>query len=64
MICTDEASGWQVYRITRLLEERAVTGKMAHRIILMLEDCPELNNGGHNKDIAKAVNERIERDDK
>lgn len=61
---TDEASGWQVHRITSLLEERAVTGKLAARIIQMLEDCPDRNSGGHNKDIDKAVSDRIQREDK
>lgn len=60
----DEASGYQVDLITRLLEQRAVTGKLASRIIQMLEDCPDRNAGGHNKDINRAVNERIEREDK
>jgi hypothetical protein len=62
---TDEASGYQVYRITRLLDERAVTGKVAARIIQMLEDAPEKGNAmGHNADIAKAVKDRVTREDK
>lgn len=65
MTITDEVSGYQVDRITRLLDERVVTGKLASRIIMLLEDCDERGvNGGHNKDILKAVKERIERDDK
>ena len=64
MSWTDEMSGYQQGTIHRLLEERAVTSKLASRIIMMLEDCPDRNNGGGNKDIAKAVNDRVEREDK
>ena len=60
---SDYASDWQIARITRLLDERAVTGRMASRIITMLEDSPKLGNAvGHNKDIAEAVKERIKRE--
>lgn len=62
MMMSDEASGYQVNRITRLLDERAVTGKLAARIIMMLEDCPERNNMGHNADINKAVKDRLDRE--
>ena len=65
MIFSDEAPSWILDRITRLLEERAGTGKLAARIIMMLEDCDERGvNGGHNKDIDKAVSDRIQREDK
>lgn len=60
---SDYASEWQLARITRLLDERAVTGRLAARIIMLLEDSPRLSNPvGHNKDIAEAVKERIERE--
>lgn len=64
MTFQDETSGAQVHYITRLLEERAVTGKLASRIIQMLEDCPDRNVCGTNGDINKAVKDRVEREDK
>ncbi len=64
LMFSDEASGYQVHRITRLLDERAVTGKLASRIIQMLEDCPDRNVCGANSDINQTVKDRVERDDR
>ena len=59
----DEAAQWQLDRINRLVGERYVTGRVAARIIKMLEEEPERNiSMGSNKDINKTVKERIERE--
>ena len=62
MTFTDEAPAWQIGRIMWLLEERAVTGQVAARILRMLEDCPGKQVMGHNSEINKAVKDRVERE--
>ena len=60
---TDYASERQLSRIHRLLDERVLTGRLASRLIEMLEDCPDpAMDSGHNRDINEQVLQRIERE--
>jgi hypothetical protein len=59
----DEAPTWQLDRIIRLLDERRVCGSAAARVLRILEQEPYVNpQGGHNDEIRKMVEERIQRE--
>ena len=59
---SDEASQFQLDRIIRLLDGGRVTGRVASKIIQMLEDCPGPEHMGHNKEINAAVKDRLTRE--
>lgn len=58
----DDAPQWLLDRIARALEQRRVSGRVAARIMQMLDDEPQHDTMGHNKDINAAVKARIERE--
>ena len=62
LVMSDYASDAQLSRIVRLIEERAVTGAVAARIIRILDDCPGPDHMGHNKEINEAVKDRLTRE--
>ena len=42
---TEEAQGWQLDQIVRMLDERRVSGRAAARILQILEEQPTVGDG-------------------
>jgi hypothetical protein len=53
---TEEAQGWQLDQIIRLLDERRVSGRVAARILAMLDEQPYVNETlGNQTEVAREL---------
>jgi hypothetical protein len=60
---TEEAQGWQLDLIIRLLDERRVSGRVAARILAMLEEQPYVNETlGTQTEVARQLRQWTESD--
>jgi hypothetical protein len=60
---TEEAQGWQLDLIIRLLDERRVSGRVAARILSMLEEQPYVNETlGTQTEVARQLRQWTESD--
>lgn len=60
---TEEAQGWQLDQIIRLLDERRVSGRVAARILHMLEEQPYVNETlGSQTEVARQLRQWTQND--
>ena len=60
---TEEAQGWQLDQIIRLLDERRVSGRVAARILSMLEEQPYVNETlGNQTEVARELRKWTQND--
>jgi hypothetical protein len=60
---TEEAQGWQLDQIIRLLDERRVSGRVAARILAMLDEQPYVNETmGNQTEVARHLRQWTQTD--